>query len=73
MRIFSRLGYFRQLAIEYGVSVDKLSTLTEENGESDKKKEARSKLKDKLYDECHETKMVEVENGFITYCNISNT
>ena len=48
--------------------MDELSVFSKENDESDKKKEARSKLEDKLYDECHETKMVEVGNGFVTYC-----
>ena len=65
---FAKPGSFKQLAIESGVPVDELSVFNDENDESDKKKEARSKLEDKLYNKCHETKMVEVRNGFVTYC-----
>ena len=39
-----------------------------ENGESDRKKEARASLEDKLYDEYDKTKMVAVRNGFVAYC-----
>ena len=61
-------GYFKQLAIHAEVPKSDLFALDETNDESEQKRETRNLIEDMLYDECHETRIVKLEGGFVTYC-----
>ena len=62
-------GYFKQRAIEASVrESNKLLLEEEKEDETDETKERRSVIEDKLYDECQETDVVPVGDGFVTYC-----
>ena len=50
------------------ILANKISIFTVEEDETDKKKEAKSKLKDKRYNKYHKTEMVALKNGLLTYC-----
>ena len=63
-------GYFKQQAIENNVPANELSLLSENENMTDGEKDKRSKLEDNLYDNCQETEIIKVGDGFITYCKI---
>ena len=61
-------GYFKQLAILAEVPESDLLALEETDNDSDQKRETRNMIEDMLYDDCHETDVVELVGGFVTYC-----
>ena len=68
MRVFPPPGHFKQLAIHAQISKSDLFALDETNDESEQKRETRNLIEDMLYDECHETNIVALAGGFVTYC-----